>query len=198
MIGYLHGQVVFLTGEYCLLETGGVGYRVFMAAPSLARIEPGAPARLYIHTSVREDAITLYGFFDRAEQELFQQLLTVSGIGPRGALGILSAAAPEEFRLSVLKQDIRALTRLPGIGKKTAERLLLELRDKLGAPADGEVPPAADVPVGTVYEEALAALLSLGYTTGEITPVLKNIAGGHLSAEELVKGVLRAMTRRRQ
>ena len=133
MIGSLKGTVDSLGIDNCIIETaGGVGYRVFMPAAQLAQLTQGASVRLHIHTAVREDAIVLYGFLSREYYDLFELLLTISGVGPKMALGILSAVKPDAFYLAVQSRDIKVLTKLPGIGKKTAERLLLELKDKVG------------------------------------------------------------------
>jgi Holliday junction DNA helicase RuvA len=181
------------------VETGGVGYRVFMTSPSLSKLELDRQAKLYVHTAVREDAICLYGFFDYDEYKLFLILLGVSGIGPRGALGILSFTAPDAFRVAVLRQDVKALTRLPGVGKKTAERLLLELRDKLGVSAEGKDSPAdgfSDGAASGARDEAAQALLALGYSGGEIMPVLKKVDTGLMTTQEIVKAALKGLSGR--
>ena len=139
MIGSLKGSVAYLGPDYCLIETnGGVGYRVFMPSAHLAQLALGAQVRVHTHTAVREDAILLYGFLSQEYYDLFELLLGVSGVGPKMALGILSAVKPEAFYLAVQSRDVKTLTKLPGIGKKTAERMLLELKDKVGSAA-GEV-----------------------------------------------------------
>ena len=122
MIGSLKGSVESLGIDNCIIETaGGVGYRVFMPAAQLAQLTQGASVRLHIHTAVREDAIVLYGFLSQEYYDLFELLLTISGVGPKMALGILSAVKPDAFYLAVQSRDIKVLTKLPGIGKKTAE-----------------------------------------------------------------------------
>ncbi|MDR2006112.1 MAG: Holliday junction branch migration protein RuvA [Acidaminococcales bacterium] len=199
MIGSLKGRVTLVTPEYSIVETGGVGYRVFMTSPSLSKMELDREAKLYVHTAVREDAIWLYGFFDYDEYKLFLILLGVSGIGPRGALSILSFAAPDAFRVAVLRQDVKALTRLPGVGKKTAERLLLELRDKLGFLAEDKDYPAAAFTDGGESgpcDEAAQALLALGYSSGEIMPVLKKTDTGRMTTQEIIKAVLKGLSGR--
>ena len=123
MIGSLKGSVESLGIDNCIIETaGGVGYRVFMPAAQLAQLTQGAAVRLHIHTAVREDAIVLYGFLSREYYDLFELLLTISGVGPKMALGILSAVKPDAFYLAVQSRDIKVLTKLPGIGKKTRGR----------------------------------------------------------------------------
>lgn len=198
MIGSLKGSVGCLATDYCIIETaGGVGYRVFMPAAHLAQLTQGAAVRAWVHTAVREDAIILYGFLSQEYYALFELLLTVSGVGPKMALGILSAVKPDAFYLAVQSRDVKVLTKLPGIGKKTAERMLLELKDKIGAAAEeaggslGGV--AADVGSGAAAE-AMEALASLGYTNSEIVPVMKKIdAVDTLTSEEILKQALRLM-----
>ena len=133
MIGSIKGKVAYLANEYCLLETNsGVGYRVFMPAAHLGQLAVGMEARVHTYMAVREDAILLFGFLNQEYYNLFLLLLGVSGVGPKVALGILSAVKPDDFYLAVQSRDLKVLTKLPGIGKKTAERLLLELKDKVG------------------------------------------------------------------
>ena len=166
MIGSLKGTVDSLGIDNCIIETaGGVGYRVFMPAAQLAQLTQGASVRLHIHTAVREDAIVLYGFLSREYYDLFELLLTISGVGPKMALGILSAVKPEAFYLAVQSRDIKVLTKLPGIGKKTAERLLggpVRVNVVTGTAPAETVPaaPAAQPPEGE--EDALEAFLASG------------------------------------
>lgn len=198
MIGSLKGSVGCLATDYCIIETaGGVGYRVFMPAAHLAQLTQGAAAHVYVHTAVREDAIILYGFLSQEYYDLFELLLTVSGVGPKMALGILSAVKPDAFYLAVQSRDIKVLTKLPGIGKKTAERMLLELKDKVGAATDASAEGAsAQVPAAGsgAVAEAMEALASLGYTNSEIVPVIKQIADiDTLTSEAILKQALRLM-----
>ncbi len=196
MIGSLKGSVGCLATDYCIVETaGGVGYRVFMPAAHLAQLTQGAAVRVYVHTAVREDAIILYGFLSQEYYDLFELLLTVSGVGPKLALGILSAVKPDAFYLAVQGRDIKVLTKLPGIGKKTAERMLLELKDKVGAAADAGAEGAGAAAAGSgAVAEAMEALASLGYTNSEIVPVIKQIADADtLTSEAILKQALRLM-----
>ena len=198
MIGSLKGTVDSLGIDNCIIETaGGVGYRVFMPVAQLAQLTQGAAVRLHIHTAVREDAIVLYGFLSQEYYDLFELLLTISGVGPKMALGILSAVKPDAFYLAVQSRDIKVLTKLPGIGKKTAERLLLELKDKVGpvaaesADSFGEAVAAGG---SGAVAEAIEALASLGYSNSEIMPVIKKIEGAESkTSEEILKQALRLM-----
>lgn len=198
MIGSLKGSVGCLATDYCIIETaGGVGYRVFMPAAHLAQLTQGAAVRAFVHTAVREDAIILYGFLSQEYYDLFELLLTVSGVGPKMALGILSAARPDAFYLAVQTRDMKVLTKLPGIGKKTAERMLLELKDKVGAAPDAvEGASGAGVTAAGsgAVAEAMEALVSLGYTNSEIVPVIKRIVDiDTLTSEAILKQALRLM-----
>lgn len=180
MIGYLRGKVTHLLTDYCLLDVQGVGYRVFVAGSTRNHLRLGEEAMLFTYLSVREDAMLLYGFYSQQEYDLFQLLISVSGVGPKVALGILSAITVESLCRAIQQKQASVLTKLPGIGKKSAERLILELKDKVSFAGGTE--EALDLeglqePVGDdILSEASAALLSLGYTQAEIAPVLKKAA----------------------
>ena len=193
MIGFLRGKVAGLLPEYCLLDVAGVGYRVFISAATRGQLRQGEEATLYTHLAVREDALLLYGFSQQEEYEIFQLLISVSGIGPKVALGALSAISVEALCQALRGQQLSQLTKLPGIGKKTAERLILELKDKVRAGEDGEDSTADTfaAPVGEErIAEAMAALTALGYSAAEIEPVLRR--AGHCStAEETIRFALR-------
>lgn len=195
MIGFLRGKVAGLLPEYCLLDVAGVGYRVFISAATRGQLRLGEEATLYTHLAVREDALLLYGFSRQEEYEIFQLLISVSGIGPKVALGALSAISVEALCQALRGQQLAQLTKLPGIGKKTAERLILELKDKVraGEDEDGE-DSAGDTFTAPGGEEriaeAMAALTALGYSAAEIEPVLRR--SGHCStAEETIRFALR-------
>ena len=196
MIGAVKGTVAYLATEYCLIDTqGGVGYRVFMPAAHLAKLALNSQVRVLTHTSVREDAIVLYGFLSQEYYDLFELLLTVNGIGPKMALGILSAVNPESFYLAIQNKDMKTLVKLPGIGKKTAERMFLELKDKVGGTVAGTSDDfAQSVAAGasTAVSEAIEALESLGYADSEIMPVLKQIPeADKLKGEEILRQALK-------
>jgi Holliday junction DNA helicase RuvA len=201
MIGSLKGVVAYLGTDYCLVETaGGVGYRVFMPSAHLAQLALGSKVQVHVHTAVREDAILLYGFLSQEYYELFELLLSVSGVGAKLALGILSAVKPEEFYLAIQSRDVKLLTKLPGIGKKTAERMLLELKDKVsgygGEVGSGFVESVAAGGSGAVAE-AMEALQSLGYSNSEILPVLKRIPDvEQLAGEEILRQALKLFAQR--
>ena len=201
MIGSLRGVVAMLAADHCLLENNGVGYRVFMPSISLSQIKTGQEIRVITYMAVREDAILLYGFLTQEYYQLFLQLTSVSGVGPKVASGVLSAAKPENFYLAIQNRDIKVLTGLPGIGKKMAERLILELKDKVesmdGSGAVENVLDSADG-ANNNTSEAIEALRALGYTNTEIYPVVKAITNcNELSTENIIRQALRNLAGRK-
>ncbi|WP_302489037.1 Holliday junction branch migration protein RuvA [uncultured Mitsuokella sp.] len=196
MIGYLRGKVMFLYTDYVLLDVHGVGYRVFIANSTRQKLRLHEEASLFVYTSVREDAIILYGFASQEEYDLFLLLISVSGIGPKVALGILSSITVEGLCRAIQNKQASILTKLPGIGKKSAERLILELKDKVSfAPEEEELLTIEnDVEVGDdKIAEATAALQALGYTQAEITPVISKTAK-YKTTEEIIKASLKALS----
>lgn len=197
MIGYLRGKILFLYTDYVLLDVHGVGYRVFIANSTRQKLRLHEEASLFIYTSVREDAIILYGFASQEEYDLFLQLISVSGIGPKVALGILSAITVEGLCRAIQNKQASILTKLPGIGKKSAERLILELKDKVAfAPEEEElltIENEAEVGDDKIAE-ATAALQALGYTQAEITPVIRKTAK-YKTPEEIIKASLKLLNR---
>lgn len=197
MIGYLHGRVIALHTDYCLLDVHGVGYRVFVANSTRTKLRQKEEASLFVYTSVREDAIVLYGFATEEEYDLFLQLIGVSGIGPKVALGILSAITVEGLCRAIQNKQASVLTKLPGIGKKSAERLILELKDKVafrGSAEEELLTIENDGEVGDdAASEAMAALQSLGYTPSEIAPVIRKTAK-YKTTEAIIKASLKELS----
>ena len=162
MIAHLRGKLLAKHPNQAIVDTGGVGYDVTISVPTFSDLPGiGGEVTLHIHTHVREDAIALYGFLRSAEKILFEKLITVSGIGPKLAITILSGMPADEMVNAIRGSDIARLTRIPGIGKKTAERMVLELRDKLPVQKHGEI--AAVPALSSVEEDVLSALVNLGY-----------------------------------
>jgi holliday junction DNA helicase RuvA len=162
MIAHLRGRLLAKHPNQAIVETAGVGYDVTITIPTFSDLPAaGSEVALHIHTHVREDQIALYGFLTPAEKQLFEKLITVSGIGPKLAITILSGMPANEMVGAIRGNDIARLTRIPGIGKKTAERMVLELRDKFPPAAAGEA--AATPPVSAIEEDVLSALVNLGY-----------------------------------
>lgn len=192
MIGWLSGVVRDKDLEHVVLDVQGVGYQVFMPIPDLARLGPvGSQAAIHVHTHVREESLRLFGFSERATRGLFEKLITVSGIGPKTALALLSGIDGQTLARAVDARDLTPLTRVPGIGKKTAERLCLELRDKLDA-APGLVETVAD----SVSIDLVNALESLGYRRARAEEVAASLADkveANASLEELVRDALKQL-----
>jgi holliday junction DNA helicase RuvA len=162
MIAHLRGKLLAKHPNQAVVETGGVGYDVTISVPTFSELPAlGAEVALHIHTHVREDQIALYGFLRPAEKLLFEKLITVSGIGPKLAVTILSGMAADEMVGAIRGNDVARLTRIPGIGKKTAERMVLELRDKLPEPGPASAP--ATPSLSAIEEDVLSALMNLGY-----------------------------------
>jgi holliday junction DNA helicase RuvA len=179
MIAHLRGTLLAKHPNQAIVETQGVGYDVVISVPTFSELPAaGAEVGLYIHTHVREDALSLYGFLRLAEKQLFEKLLTVSGIGPKLAITILSGMPVDEMVRAIRGGDVGRLTRIPGIGKKTAERMVLELRDKLPAFGTAEVSVAAASPV---EEDVLSALVNLGYQRAAAEKALQTAERGKSS-----------------
>lgn len=201
MIALLEGTLVERGEGGVVVLTGGVGYEVFCSSTTLSAIgspappgESGPPVRLFTYLHVREDAMQLYGFADREERTLFLMLIGVSGVGPKVALAMLSALSPDSFRTAVAAEDAARLSSVPGIGKKTAERVIVELKDKLGAPDGVAVGKGIGAAASSsALEEARQALLSLGYSSTEIRLALAEIETDGRSTEDLVTAALRRL-----
>lgn len=198
MIGSLRGRLVAKAPPQALIEVGGVGYEVeapmstFYTMPAV-----GAEIAVLTHFVVREDAQILYAFATEAERALFRSLLKVSGVGPRIALAILSGVSVDAFAQCVQSRDVGALTKIPGVGRKTAERLIVEMRDRVGAEgmAPGLSLPGAGTPAGGTEGEAFAALVALGYKPAEATRLLRATEPGAASTEELIRRALQGAAR---
>lgn len=182
MIGFLKGTVHSTNNTSLILEVSGVGYKVSSPLPVLISVVSGDPLSLFIHTHVREDHITLYGFKDELELFLFEKLTSVSGIGPKSALAMLSVHSPSSLADAVERSDAEALSHTPGVGKKTAEKIILELKGKLGHLVGKEMND-------TTFEVRLA-LEALGYSAKEIHDALKDLDTSSKSTSALIKEAL--------
>ena len=200
MFYYVNGTVAHLAPYLAVIDCGGVGYACRTTNNTLTRLKKGETAKLYTYLNVREDAMELYGFATENERNCFELLIGVSGVGPKAALSILSAATPESLAMSVITGDEKALTVAPGIGKKIAQRIILELKDKL---AKGQIAPGGESYGGTGVtvipenkaSEAAAALAVLGYSQGEINLALKGVDLEALTLEEIIKQALKKMVK---
>lgn len=192
---YLSGTVAALENNLAVLDCGGIGFECCTTAYTISQLKPGKTQKLYTYCNVREDAFEIFGFSTREEKRCFELLLSVSGVGPKAALSILSATSPSGFQLAVASGDEKALTAAQGVGKKLAQRVLLELKDKLtldgteGLPAGGAAMPVK----GSHAGEAAAALSVLGYSQSEIAVALKGLDVETMTVEALVRQALRAM-----
>jgi Holliday junction DNA helicase RuvA len=174
MIAHLRGRLLSKHPNQAIVETGGVGYDVGISVPTFSGLpQIGSDLALYIHTHVREDQIALYGFLTPSEKQLFEKLITVSGIGPKLAITILSGMPADEMTAAIRGGDVARLTRIPGIGKKTAERMVLELRDKLPTESKETSPPAVR---SAMEEDVFSALLNLGYPRVAVEKAMTSLA----------------------
>ena len=199
MIAYLKGIVTHRLVEAVYVNVHDVGYRVYVPSSVQSQLQVGEETCLYTYTNVREDAIQLYGFLTIEDYELFLMLISVSGVGPKLGLGILSAISPDQFVGLIISGDTKGLQKLPGIGKKSAERLVLELKDKIESlgiagtfTPSGTISALVKAPVG-VTEEVVEALMALGYSAQEVQPVVQDVYDGTQVVPELLKQVLAAL-----
>jgi holliday junction DNA helicase RuvA len=195
MIGSLRGRIRTKTPPQLTVEVGGLGYEVEAPMSTFFHLPPvGAEVQLLTHLVVREDAHVLYGFGSEDERRLFRSLIKVSGVGPKIALALLSGISVADFYQCVQSQDISTLTRVPGIGRKTAERLIVEMRDRLVAPELSDAGVRTDGQ-GSPQTEAYDALIALGYRPAEATRLLKAAGPGTHSTEELIRRALQGAAR---
>ncbi|NTW29557.1 MAG: Holliday junction branch migration protein RuvA [Coriobacteriia bacterium] len=193
MIAFLRGRVVVKASTYALVEVGGVGYRLSMSSSSLAALPAtGDDTLLWTHLHIREDELSLFGFSSEMEKDAFEQLITVSGVGPKVALATLSALSPDALALAVASEDIATISGVSGIGKKTAQRIILDLKDKLGAKVQG-VPSAHRGRGGKGAAEATDALLAMGFSSAEIAAAVQGYDGSGSGAQALLKYALRRL-----
>ena len=197
MFYYLNGKITILDNNLAVVDCAGVGYACHCSTYTQSQLRVGEERRLYTHVNVKEDAVDIYGFSGREELRLFEQLTAVTGVGPASALAILSVLSPDQLSLAIMTGDEKSITRAKGIGAKSAKRIILELKDKLGGELDfssgnagASVPAARD---GSKLALATAALAELGYSQSEAASALKGADVEKLSVEELVRYGLRAM-----
>lgn len=201
MISYLRGTLAAFEEDKVIVDVGGVGYGVFMSGQAMGRLPAvGNEVKLHTYLNVKEEAMQLYGFLTRDDLSVFKQLIGVNGIGPKGGLGILSALSPDDLRFAVLANDVKAICAAPGIGKKTAEKLILELRDKLKLEdALDHIASDSEASVGMesysqIRSEAVQALVALGYGSTEALRAVKKVEVEEaMEVEDVLKLALKYM-----
>lgn len=199
MISYIRGPLMEKTEDAVVVEAGNIGYHIFVPTSVLEALPPlGEEVKIHTHFQVREDAMVLFGFLNRQDLEIFRKLLGVNGVGPKSALGVLSTLRPDEFRMAVVTEDAKLISKAPGIGNKTAQRIILDLKDKINAEdillsVSDLQPSGGDLSgVGEVGKEAVEALVALGYSGTEASRAVKKVAiTEDMTAEDVLKGALR-------
>lgn len=198
MYAHIRGIIDAKTADAIIVDVGGIGFRAMASLSTLSAAgQAGDVIKLYTHTYVREDTLALYGFISHEERHVFEQLLSVSGVGPKAALAVLSAMSPSQFGLAVLTEDADILTKAQGIGKKTALRLILELKDRLKKETGNHLPVsigASGAKVeNNVLQDAASALMMLGYTQLEAQTAIKQVFTEEKSLEQLIRDALKMM-----
>ena len=199
MFYHIEGKISELLPNLVVLDCGGIGFALNATSNTVAALNTGEKAKLYVAEAIGENNFDLYGFVAKSEKHCFELLLSVSGIGPKAALSILSYNTPDSLALSILNDDVKALTIAPGIGKKIAQRVILELKDKISKDTQAsnldfpvvQLPSAASQDVN----DAISALAVLGYSSAETAPILKTLDTADMSAEQIIKTVLKQMMR---
>jgi len=202
MYAYIKGKLESRGSDYIIIEAGGVGYLIYTSQTTLqeaGRLEPGQEFKAYTYLHVREDAMDLFGFATNEELSVFKLLLTVTGVGPKVALSLLSAVSPSKFSLAVITDDVRTLTKATGVGNKMAQRIILELKDKIkkeqldlkAAGPDLTLEPL----VGSRLAEAVSALMVLGYSQAEASQAVASVYSDELGLEEIIRNALKGLVR---
>ena len=200
MFYYLEGIVAHTEPFVAVIDCGGVGYLCHVTTQTQSKLKLGQKARLYTHLNVREDAMEIYGFADMEEKNCFMQLTSISGVGVKVAISILSTVSPERFALAVLTDDIKLITNAPGVGKKLAQRIILELKDKMKKQRADKPEITLDIPdiepvAGNTTDEARMALQVLGYSAAEASAALRGVDAAGKSVEDIIKIALRNLAK---
>lgn len=198
MFAYIKGILEEKSNGYVVIDVGGIGYKIFMSDAAIQNIgETGNVVKVHTYYYVREDNISLYGFISKEELTMFELLLSVSGIGAKSAITMLSNIAPSSFALAIISNDIKQLTKIPGIGSKTAQRIVLELKDKLKTETAISKTEETIVAIkqDNISDEAIAALQILGYNRKEIDKVLEKIDTSTLGTEDIIRAALKYLGR---
>ncbi len=197
MFYHLEGTVTELSHDTLVLDCSGVGFEVTITPNTASSMKRGDKGKVYITESIGENNFDLYGFLTWREKQFFKMLTSVSGVGPKAAMSILSYNTPDSLAISIVNENEKALTACPGIGKKTAQRIILELKDKFSKEIASEGLPASSVvsvsqgKAGGAYDDALAALAMLGYSTADVAPVLRQISTENMTSEQIIRAVMK-------
>lgn len=192
MIARLHGQLIEKQPPVLVVDVNGVGYELEAPMSTFYKVTLGSPVTLYVHQVVREDANLLYGFASREERDMCRTLLKVNGVGPKMALAILSGMEADAFAACIRQGDIATLTRIPGVGKKTAERLVIEMRDRVGDASPGQAGNSAP---SSPEKDAITALVALGYKPAEAERAVNRVKTDNAAAEDLIRLALKGMVK---
>lgn len=199
MISYIKGTLERRGENDIIVEAGGIGYRIFVSPATLAKLpQTGEAVQIFTYFSVKEDGMSLYGFAAREEQEMFEKLLLVNGVGPKGALGFLSVLNPSEIVMAILSDDVKTLSKAPGVGRKTAQRVILDLKDKFKtedavSSLEGAAGIAESVGGGNAKFEAIDAMTALGYSRSEAAQAVNAVAAEGMTTEDILKAALKRM-----
>lgn len=199
MIAYLKGELVKKGMADIIIEVSGIGYQVFVSASTLAKLpQSGEQVQIYTYMSVKDDGVSLYGFSSQQENDMFLKLLTVGGVGPKSALGFLAQLSPQEIVMAILTDDIKTLMKSPGVGRKTAQRVILELKDKCKSEDafDMDMPAMADdasAGIGGAKFEAIDAMTALGYSRSEAAKAVQAVAAEGMDTQAILKAALKKM-----
>jgi Holliday junction DNA helicase RuvA len=192
---YIKGKVVGIKDDYIILDNNGIGYKIFTSKNSLVELRTNEIITIYIYFNLREDGVYLYGFTTEEELNMFNMLLLVSKIGPKVALGILSTLTPSQIKLAILNNDSNALCNAPGVGKKTAGRIILELKDRIDANDLIDIDEDSFMKDTGRVETAIHGLMSLGYTRGEIFKILNKLDTSNMETEDIIREVLKRLSK---
>lgn len=194
MIGFIKGTIEDIEEDRAVVDCNGIGYNIFMPSSVLANISIGATVKIYTYLAVREDAMNLFGFLGKQDLDIFKKLITVSGIGPKGGLSIMSVMTADEVRMAIITGDHKAISKAPGVGAKTAMKVIVELKDKVNLEDVSFVSGAAAPVESNLQKEAVMALVALGYSEHESALAVKKVDGAlYEDVETLIKEALRKM-----
>ena len=196
MIEFIIGDIVEIEEDFTIIQNNNMGYKVFSSSNSLRKLEIGKKDQMiYTQLNVREDGLFLFGFVSKEEMDMFNLLLRVSKIGPKIGIGVLSSLTPRQLNIAIANKDITTLCKAPGIGKKTAERIILELKDKINLSMDVELDIEGTNTYNTHYEEAMEALMTLGYSRFEIDKNMRSLNLENMNVEDLIRNALNKLSK---